>query len=65
MEILLCMISSNVYAQRSFSALRQVKTWLQSLMSEKKLDSFDVVRLKKDLNLDIDETVIKFIKIKV
>ena len=41
-----------------------VKMCIRNVISETKLNSIAVVHLKKDLKLDIDEIITKFVKIK-
>ena len=44
--IFLCMPSSNPTAERSFSGLRRIKTWLRATMKEDRLASIARLHLK-------------------
>ena len=51
-------------AERAFSCMKRIKTYLRSLMTEKRLNSLAVLSLNKDIKIDIDVVINKFINTK-
>lgn len=63
-RLLLVAPASSAEAERSFSALRRLKTWLRSIMSQNGLNSVVVCHVHKDRTIELDTTKISqgFIK---
>jgi hypothetical protein len=61
--MLVCPLSSCA-AERSFSALRRLKTWLRSTMTERRLNDVTVCHVNKGMldNVDIVEVAADFVK---
>lgn len=53
-RLLLVMPATNAISERSFSAMRRVKTYLRSTMSQKRLNSAMVLHIHKDLTDSMD-----------
>ena len=51
-------------AEAAFSCMKRIKTYLRSLMTEKRLNSLAVLSLNKDIKIDIDVVINKFINTK-
>ena len=63
MKLLLVMPATNATSERSFSALRRVKTYLRSSMSQMRLNNLMVLHVHKDLTdgLDLNEIGNEFV----
>ena len=48
-------------AERSFSCLRRLKTWLRSTMTQARLNSLSILNAHRDYEPDIDEVLKEFI----
>ncbi|KAJ1530159.1 hypothetical protein ONE63_005090 [Megalurothrips usitatus] len=63
---LLCLLTtlpvSNASAERSFSALRRLKTWLRSSMSQDRLTGLALMHVHRDLELSIENIITRFAK---
>lgn len=53
-RMFLCTPASNCSAERSFSTLRRIKTYLRSVMSEKRLNSLAVLNIESTLTNDLN-----------
>lgn len=64
-RLLLMVPASSAEAERSFSALRRLKTWLRSTMSQNRLNSVVVCHVHKDRTNKLDTKKIsqEFIKL--
>ena len=62
-KLLLTMPCSNAEAERSFSALRRLKTYLRSTMGQARLNHIAVLHVHQELvdNIDIQEAAEQFI----
>lgn len=49
-------------AERSFSTLRRLKTWLRSTMAEDRLTGLALLHIHRDIELDIDAIINRFAK---
>ena len=47
-------------AERSFSALRRLKTWLRSSMGEDRLSGLALLNVHRDMNVDIENIIARF-----
>lgn len=47
-------------AERSFSTLRKLKTWLRSTTSENRLNSLSLLNIHRDIDIDIDEIITRY-----
>jgi len=56
--LLLVCPASSCSAERSFSSLRRLKTWLRSTMSQRRLNAVAVCNTHQDILDDIDITAI-------
>ena len=54
LQLLLVMPSTNATSERSFSALRRVKTYLRSTMSQERLNNLLVLHVHKDRTASLD-----------
>ena len=63
MKLLLVMPATNATSERSFSALRRVKTYLRSSMGQMRLNNLMVLHVHKDLTdgLDLNEVGNEFV----
>ena len=63
-RLLLVVPVSSCEAERSFSALRRLKTWLRSTMSQSRLNSVSVCHIHREklLNIDRKEIAVAFIR---
>ena len=61
--MLLCPVSSRA-AERSFSALRRLKNWLRSTITQQRLNAVVVCRVNKDIvdSLNVSELASDFAK---
>ncbi|GAB0098689.1 uncharacterized protein DMENIID0001_144590 [Sergentomyia squamirostris] len=67
LECLLVIPASSAEAERSFSTMRRVKSYLRSTMSSTRLNSLCVLSTYKELldNVELDNLIDEFIKIKL
>ena len=56
--------SSTASAERSFSTLRRLKTWLRSRMGEDRLTALALLNIHRDIEIDTDSVVDMFAKTK-
>ena len=63
MQLLLVMPATNASSERSFSALRRVKTYLRTTMTQERLNHMMVLHVHKDStdSLDLKKAVNEFI----
>jgi hypothetical protein len=54
LRIILCIPSTNCSAERSFSTLNRVKSYLRSTMSEERLNSLAILNIESDLTKKLD-----------
>ena len=57
-SLILVILATNAVSERSFSAMRHIKTYLRSVMSQERLNSLMVLHIHKDLTDSLD---LKFI----
>ena len=64
-KLLLVSPASSAEAERSFSGLRRLKTWLRSTMGQERLNALAVCQTHQDLldKLDMDSMVDEFISV--
>ena len=62
-RLLLVSPASSAEAERSFSALRRLKTWLRSTMTQKRLNSLAVCHIHQEILdlVDVDALIDEFI----
>jgi len=55
----MCIGVTSASAERSFSALKRIKTWLRNTMNQDRLSSLAILHIEKQLtaNLDLEETI--------
>ena len=58
LRLLLLSPASSCEAERSFSALRRIKTWLRSTMTQDRLQSVMVCHVHRDVLMSIDPKLI-------
>ncbi|KAJ8935671.1 hypothetical protein NQ314_012692 [Rhamnusium bicolor] len=51
-------------AERSFSALKRLKTWLRNQMTQRRLLELALLHIHLDLNIDIENVMNRFAKSK-
>lgn len=49
-------------AERSFSTLRRLKTWLRTTMTEERLNGLALLHIHQDINIDINKVIDRFAK---
>lgn len=49
-------------AERSFSSLKRLKTWLRTRMTEERLTGLALIHVHRDINVDVNEVINKFAK---
>lgn len=64
LKILATLPVSVASAERSFSTLRRVKTWLRSRMTEERLSGLCLMHVHKDIHIDIGKIIDRFSKSK-
>jgi len=64
LTILLTLPSSTASAERSFSTLRRLKTWIRSRMGEDRLTALALLNIHRDIEIDTDSVVDMFAKTK-
>ena len=64
MKLILVMPATNATSERSFSALRRIKTYLRSTMKQERLNSLMVLHVHKDLidALDLSQVANEFVE---
>ena len=64
MKLILVMPATNAARERSFSALRRIKTYLRSTMKQECLNSLMVLHVHKDLidALDLSQVANEFVE---
>lgn len=60
LTILLTMPASSATAERSFSVMRRVKSYLRSTMRTERMTGLALMHVYRDVNIDIDQVVMKF-----
>lgn len=58
LQLILIMPATNSTSERSFSALRRVKTYLRSTMSQQRLNSLMVLHVHKDITDTLDSQAV-------
>ena len=66
LRIFLCTLASNCSAERSFSCLRRIKTYLRSSLCQERLNILAILAIESDLtkSLDYDAIIDKFADLK-
>lgn len=64
LSILVTLPVSTASAERSFSTLRRVKTWLRSRVTEDRLTSLALMNVHRDILVDVDKVIDRFAKSK-
>jgi hypothetical protein len=59
--IMLTMPVTSATAERSFSVLRQLKTYVRSTMNNDRLSSLALVHIHRDFSVDLDKVMEKFV----
>lgn len=57
LQILLTLPISAATAERSFSTLRRIKTWLRSRMNEDRLTGLAIMYVHRDIGIDIEKVI--------
>jgi predicted RNA-binding protein YlxR (DUF448 family) len=60
--ILVTLPVSTASAERSFSTLRRLKTWLRSRMTEERLTGLALMNIHRDIPVDVDKVIDRFAK---
>src|SRR5690606_3287598 len=60
LRILLALPVSVATAERSFSALRRLKTWLRNRMVEERLVGLALLHVHRDILIDVEELIDQF-----
>ena len=61
LQLLLVMPATSATAERSFSSLRHVKTYLRTTMTQERLNHLMMIHLHKDRSIDIEKAMNTFI----
>ena len=64
-KIALTLPVSNATGERSFSALKRIKSWLRNRISDLRLSSIALVHINRDIKLPTSEIIDKFAKTKI
>jgi hypothetical protein len=64
LTILITLPISNVSAERTFSTLRRLKTWLRSTMSETRLTGLALLNIHRDIYVEVTKIIDMFLKTK-
>jgi len=62
LTILITLPISNASAERTFSTLRRLKTWLRSTMSETRLTGLALLNIHRDIDVDVYKVIDMFSK---
>lgn len=62
LRILATLPVSVATAERSFSTLRRLKTWLRATMGEERLTGLALLHIHRDIQLDVDKLITRFAK---
>ena len=54
LKLILVMPASNATSERSFSALRRIKTYLRSTMGQERLNNLMLLHIHKEITDDLD-----------
>ena len=60
LQILLTFVVSAATAERSFSALRRLKTWLRNRMSENRLTGLALLHVHRSIKISVDRVITRF-----
>jgi len=64
LAILLTLPVSTASAERSFSSLRRLKTWMRSRMGEERLTGLAMLNVHRDIYVSVDKVIDRFAKSK-
>ena len=64
LHVLLTLPVSVATAERSFSTLRRLKTWLRSRMSEQRLTGLALMNVHRDQSISVSSVIDRFAKTK-
>ena len=64
LTILYTLPASTARAERSFSTLRRLKTWIRSRMEEERLIGFAILNVHRDIAVNIEKVIDRFAKSK-
>jgi hypothetical protein len=64
LSILVTLPVSTASAERSFSTLRRLKTWMRSRMAEDRLTGLAILNVHRDISVNVDKVIDRFAKIK-
>lgn len=64
LQILATLPVSAATAERSFSTLRRLKTWLRANMGEERLTGLALLNIHKDIAINIDDIITRYAKTK-
>ena len=62
LKVLLTLPVSVTSAERSFSSLRSLKTWLRNKIGEERLSSLALLHQHRDISIDVDAVINRFAK---
>lgn len=62
LQILATLSVSIASAERSFSTLRRLKTWLRSTMTEDRLVGLALLNIHRDINVDVQKVITRYSK---
>lgn len=62
LRILVTLPVSIASSERSFSALRRLKTWLRSTMAEDRLVGLALLHAHREMELDVDKIIDRYAK---
>lgn len=64
LQILLSLPISAATAERSFSTLRRLKTWMRSRMTQDRLNGLGLVYVHRDINVNIENVINRYANLK-
>lgn len=62
LSVLTTLPVSNASAERSFSALRRLKSWLRTTMSQNRLTGLALMHVHRDVEISVDSVISRFAK---
>ena len=62
LTILMTLPVSSASAERSFSVVRRLKTWLRTNMSQDRIIGLALLHMHRDINVTTEQVLVRFVK---
>ena len=62
LTILMTLPVSSASAERSFSVVRRLKTWLRTNMSQVRMVGLALLHMHRDINVTTEQVLVRFVK---